>query len=286
MSTDVFWIKLQTSTFDSETIMLLESMPEGDSILIIWFKMQILAGKCNAGGYLLLNGERPYSDEMLATVFRRPLNTVRLAISAFLQFKMVEIIDEAYFLPEWEKHQNISGLDKIREQTRQRVARHRSKAKDVTLRETQGVTHGNATEQETESELERTTTYADVAHSTPHGILAALLALIPTTEYCQGLKKAVLAALEANGESYVRSNIDYCLLRHKNSAANNLGGMIVASLSNDYAQGRRLKASEQKRQKEIEQERERRLIETQTLEAQQWCNSVEGRTFEAQLLKQ
>ena len=44
MGSDVFWIKLQTNTFDSETIMLLESMPEGDTILIIWFKMQILAG--------------------------------------------------------------------------------------------------------------------------------------------------------------------------------------------------------------------------------------------------
>ena len=97
MGSDVFWIKLQTNTFDSETIMLLESMPEGDTILIIWLKMQILAGRCNAGGFLLLNGESPYSDEMLATVFRRPLNTVRLAISAFLKFKMVEIIGTASF---------------------------------------------------------------------------------------------------------------------------------------------------------------------------------------------
>lgn len=151
MGSDVFWIKLQTRTFDSETIMLLESMPEGDTILVIWFKMQILAGKCNAGGYLLLNGERPYSDEMLATVFRRPLNTVRFAISAFLEFKMVEIIDGAYFLPEWGKHQNIIGLEKIREQTRQRVARHRAKPKDVTLR----VTQSNVTETDKEIKLEK-----------------------------------------------------------------------------------------------------------------------------------
>jgi predicted phage replisome organizer len=153
MSGEVFWIKLQTGTFDSETIMLLESMPEGDTILIIWFKMQILAGKCNAGGYLLLNGESPYSDEMLSTVFRRQLNTVRLAISAFLQFKMIEIINGAYFLIEWEKHQNVSGLDKIKEQTRQRVAKYRAKLKDVTL----PVTQDNGTEQETEQEIEPTT---------------------------------------------------------------------------------------------------------------------------------
>lgn len=163
MAGDVFWIKLQTSTFDSETIMLLESMPEGDTILVIWFKMQILAGRCNAGGYLLLHGESPYSDEMLATVFRRPLNTVRLAISAFLKFKMVEIINEAYFLPDWEKYQNISGLDKIREQTRKRVARYRAKPKDVTLH----VAHGNAAEEETEKEPEKQQTIRRLLEGTP-----------------------------------------------------------------------------------------------------------------------
>ena len=155
MGSDVFWIKLHTRIFDSESIILLESMPEGDTLLIIWFKMQILAGKCNARGYLLLNGERPYSDEMLATVFRRPLNTVRLAISAFLQFKMVEVIDGAYFLAEWEIHQNVSGMDKIREQTKVRVARHRSNKKNVTAPVTLQVTLSNATETETETEIEK-----------------------------------------------------------------------------------------------------------------------------------
>jgi len=64
---------------------------------------------------------------------------------------MVEIVEGAYFLPEWEKHQNLSGLAKIREQTRQRVARHRAKAKSVTLH----VTQSNAAETETEIELEK-----------------------------------------------------------------------------------------------------------------------------------
>jgi|GEM_PF-634541 len=155
MGSDVFWIKLHTRIFDSESIILLESMPEGDTLLIIWFKMQILAGKCNARGYLLLNGEKPYSDEMLATVFRRPLNTVRLAISAFLQFKMVEVIDGTYFLAEWEIHQNVSGMDKIREQTKVRVARHRSNKKNVTVPVTLQVTLSNGTETETETETEK-----------------------------------------------------------------------------------------------------------------------------------
>src|SRR5699024_9778444 len=55
----------------------------------------------------------------------------------------------------WEKHQNIEGLDKIREQTRKRVARYRAKQKElpkgnVTCNVT--VTQGNATEEELEEE--------------------------------------------------------------------------------------------------------------------------------------
>ncbi|CAG5926166.1 gp19 [Streptococcus pneumoniae] len=40
-----------------------------------------------------------YTDEMLATIFRRPLNTVRMAIGVFEQFGMIEIIDGIISLP-------------------------------------------------------------------------------------------------------------------------------------------------------------------------------------------
>ena len=160
MGNEVFWIKLLTNTFDNEALTLLESMPDGDTIIVIWSRMQLLAGKCNCDGYLVLDNNKPYSDEMLATVFRRPLNTTRLAIKAFLEFGMVEIKEETYFLPEWEKVQNIRGLEKIRNQTKNRVARCRAKAKSVTQSVTQSVTNSNdiETKIEKEPELEKTTT--------------------------------------------------------------------------------------------------------------------------------
>lgn len=214
MGSDVFWIKLHTSTFDSESIMLLESMPEGDTILIIWFKMQILAGKCNAGGYLLLNGERPYSDEMLATVFRRPLNTVRLAISAFLQFKMVELIDGAYFLPEWEIHQNVSGMDKIREQTKVRVARHRNNKKNVTLPVTLQVTQSNAIETETERELEEKQ--------------QTVLVLLEGTPFCRITEQEISVLVEHFGSERVKLAADIAAKtwRTNKKAIRNPGGYL------------------------------------------------------------
>ncbi|MTV85783.1 phage replisome organizer N-terminal domain-containing protein, partial [Streptococcus pneumoniae] len=85
---------------------------------VIWFKILTLAGKHNSNGLLMMTDKVHYTDEMLATIFRRPLNTVRMAIGVFEQFGMIEIIDGIISLPNWEKHQNVDGMEKIKEQTR------------------------------------------------------------------------------------------------------------------------------------------------------------------------
>jgi len=154
---EVKWIKLNTHMFEDEKIRLIEQMPEADTILVIWIKLLSQAGKTNASGYIFLSEQIPYTDEMLATIFNRPLNTVRLALDTFRKFGMIDIDENSFInILNWEKHQNIAGLDKIREQNRQRVAKHREKKKieqpqeDVTLH----VTEGNAPEEELDKELE------------------------------------------------------------------------------------------------------------------------------------
>ncbi|NLC26147.1 MAG: replication protein, partial [Fastidiosipila sp.] len=73
----VKWIKITTNMFDDEKIDFIESLPEADAILIIWIKLLTLAGKCNAGGFIYLADNIPYTEEMLTHKFKRPLNTVR-----------------------------------------------------------------------------------------------------------------------------------------------------------------------------------------------------------------
>ena len=36
MSSDVKWIKITTDIFDDEKILLIESLPESDAIIVIW----------------------------------------------------------------------------------------------------------------------------------------------------------------------------------------------------------------------------------------------------------
>ena len=124
---EVKWIKIVTDVFDDEKLILIESMPEADSIIVIWFKLLCLAGKQNRDGLLMLNDKIAYTDEMLATVFRRPINTVRLALNTFERFAMIEIVDGTICIANWEKHQNASKLAELREYNR--IAQQKSRAR-------------------------------------------------------------------------------------------------------------------------------------------------------------
>ncbi|MFI3125781.1 phage replisome organizer N-terminal domain-containing protein [Streptococcus suis] len=143
---EVQWIKITTDIFDDEKIQLIESMPEGDTLIVIWFKLLVLAGKQNYSGVLALGDKIFYTEEMLTTVFRRKATTVKLALKTFEQFSMIVFVDGAVTIPNWEKHQNIDGLEKIRQQTRERVARHRQKQKALVAGQEQLKLECNVTE--------------------------------------------------------------------------------------------------------------------------------------------
>lgn len=154
---EIKWIKITTDIFDDEKICLIDALPDHDAILVIWFKILALAGKHNRNGLLMMSDKVHYTDEMLATIFRRPLNTVRMALGIFEQFGMVEIIDGIIALPNWEKHQNIDGMEKIKTQTRNRVARYREKQKNLALGNVTcnvTVTESNATEEDRDKDKE------------------------------------------------------------------------------------------------------------------------------------
>jgi predicted phage replisome organizer len=153
---EVKWIKLSVNMFEDEKIRLIEALPESDTILIIWVKLLAQAGKTNASGYIYLNEHIPYTDEMLATIFNRPINVVRLALKTFEQFGMIDVTEDKFIsVINWEKHQNIDGLEKIRLDTKKRVQRHREKQKQIGGNVTRNVTLTQSNDTEVEVEEER-----------------------------------------------------------------------------------------------------------------------------------
>ena len=127
---EVRWIKIVTDVFDDEKILMIETMPEADTIIVIWFKLLCLAGKQNNSGVFQL-GQMPYTDEMFATIFRRPINTVRLALDVFEKFGMIEIISNTVTIPNWGKHQSIDQIEAKTEYMRKYMQSYREKQKQI-----------------------------------------------------------------------------------------------------------------------------------------------------------
>lgn len=144
----VKWIKISTNIFDDEKILLLESLPDAYAIITVWFKLLCLAGKQNNSGVFMLNDKIAYTDKMLASIFRMNELTVKMALETFQQFGMIEMIDGVITIPNWDKHQSLDQLEKLKEQNRIRQANYKQKQKllagNVTGNVTDNVT-GNVT---------------------------------------------------------------------------------------------------------------------------------------------
>lgn len=125
---EISWIKLKTTMFDDEKIRLIQAVPESDSILVIWIRLLVLAGKTNDDGLIYIQRNMPYSEEMLATLFSKPVNTIRLALQTLANFNMIDLnSDGSIAITNWEKHQNIEGMEKVRYQNRLRKQKQREK---------------------------------------------------------------------------------------------------------------------------------------------------------------
>lgn len=129
---DIKWIKINTNMFEDEKIKLIDAMPERDTIHYIWVRLLAQAGKTNSNGYIFLSEDTPYTDEMLSTIFSRPLTSIRLALKTLKNFGMIKI-DENNFIKitNWHKHQNIEGMEKVREQNKIRAKNFRDRKKQI-----------------------------------------------------------------------------------------------------------------------------------------------------------
>jgi len=126
---EVKWIKLASDLFDNRKIKQIRKMPEGDAVIVIWFQILCLAGNSNNNGIIYFSKDIPYTDEMLATEFDRPISTIRLALSIFVNFEMIEIVNNFIMISNWEKYQNQAALESIREYHRDKKRETRQKQK-------------------------------------------------------------------------------------------------------------------------------------------------------------
>ena len=129
---DIKWIKLKVGMFNDDRIKVIQAMPEGDALIVIWIRMLILAGISNAEGYLMISENLPHTEDMLATIFNKPLSVVRLALKTFETFGMVEACNEGIFITDFAAEQGEKMQD-IREYNRIKKAESRERTKQKRL---------------------------------------------------------------------------------------------------------------------------------------------------------
>lgn len=128
MMSDIHWVKLSTAMFDDEKIRVIQSMPGGHEICLIWIQLIVLAGKTNDNGCIYLTKEISYTEDMLAKICGHSSEVIKVALQTFQRLGMLEILDNnKLLLVNWDKHQNIEGMERVRYLTSERVKRYREK---------------------------------------------------------------------------------------------------------------------------------------------------------------
>lgn len=150
MASDVKWLKLMNNMFEDDKISYIESLPDGDTILIIWIKILCLASKSNTDGSLMITDELPYTPALLAHKFNKTTVQVEYALSIMQKLEMIEIVDDVIYVSNWIKYQSVDELAKIREQTRLRVAKCRERKK---MLECNATSNDTVTEKSNENAL-------------------------------------------------------------------------------------------------------------------------------------
>ena len=84
-----YYLKLKENFFESETIVLLESMNDGILYSNILMKMYLKSLKNE--GKLLFNNLIPYDANMISTITRQPVGVVEKALDVFKQIGLIEV---------------------------------------------------------------------------------------------------------------------------------------------------------------------------------------------------
>lgn len=125
----VSWIKIETEMFNNVKIGHIRKLPEGNNIVLIWVMLLTMAGRCNANGLIFLTENIPYNEKLLADELGFDESVIQLALTALENFGMITRDGNMLSIPGWEEHQNIEGMDKIREQNRIRKQKQRERQK-------------------------------------------------------------------------------------------------------------------------------------------------------------
>jgi len=139
MADDVKWIRFKVGTFDGVSFKRIKRAKiDGvvnlrDKLTAVWFELLDLGGKVNNQGLLVNNDLAFKSYEDIAIVLDRTTEEVEMCIKWFINESMMDVTDDILMISNWNKYQNVEGLDKIRLQNAERQKKFRESKKQLAL---------------------------------------------------------------------------------------------------------------------------------------------------------
>lgn len=126
---DANWIKLNIDMFDKWQVKELRNLPEGDTAMIIYLYLLMMAVRSNQGGVLVFNEHIPITNTSIANQLGIKERTVEMAIQALIKLELLTDIDGVLKIVEMEKFQYTDPMEVIRakDRERKRLARERAK---------------------------------------------------------------------------------------------------------------------------------------------------------------
>lgn len=88
---EITWIKLKTDMFDNDKIKLIERMPEGDGILMVWLNLFLRSSKDKS--FKIINISDYPIEEYVSVITGRTLNLVKTSLRVLTQHKLIEEIE-------------------------------------------------------------------------------------------------------------------------------------------------------------------------------------------------
>lgn len=142
-----FWLQLVNDFYDSDRMLYLESRPHGQEYSLLYTKL--LLKSVRTGGILRLSEKLAYTDEMIASFTRMPIEVVRDAMELLESLDLLEIWEDGtLFLPELE---DMVGSETVWAGKKRKV-REKKRDEEDNVPEERGQSEDNVPEKRGQSE--------------------------------------------------------------------------------------------------------------------------------------
>ena len=93
-----YWLKLKRDFFKRHDVFAIEGMPEGERIVLFYLKLMLES--IDHEGQLRFSESKPYTPELLSSIFRMDIELVRTALKILEDFELIRIAEDGTIIVE------------------------------------------------------------------------------------------------------------------------------------------------------------------------------------------